>query len=201
VNLSRKAFGTGLALIVGALPAAASGSGDAGGGSLLSPDPGMVFWTLLTFALMAFVLRRYAWAPMLTALQARESTIQSSLDQARKDREQAERLLAEQRELLAEAHRQRSEALEQGRRDAERVKTEILAAANEQRDQLLRQTEEQVQVGLRQARGEMRAIAADLAIAAAEKLISQRLDGDAHRRLVEEYLADLEKPGSGSALN
>ena len=116
-----------------------------------------------------------------------------SIDQARKSREDAEALVAEQRELLAEAHRQRADATEQGRKEAERLKGEILDQANQQREQLLKQTEEQVRSELRQARSELRGFAADLAIGAAERLLARNLDGDTQRKLVDEYLADLER--------
>lgn len=192
------ALPAGLIVVGAALPASAA---EGGSQALLTPHIGTVFWTLLTFAAMAFILSRYAWKPMLGALAAREQSIQGSLDQARRDREEAEKLLGQQRELLTDAHRLRSEALEQGRRDAEKVKADMLQEANRQREQLLKQTEAQVQDGIRQARGEMRTLASDLAILAAEKLLGQTLDGDKHRRLVDEYLSDLEKPRSGTSLN
>ena len=173
-------------------PALASGEGG-GAQALLTPHIGTMFWTLVTFLAMVFVLGRYAWRPMLGALGAREKAIQESIDGARKDREEAQAALAEQRELLADAHRQRNEALDAGRREAERLKAEILEQANQQRESLLKQTEEQVRSELRQARAELRGYAADLAIGAAQKLISRNLDGDLQRKIVDEYLANLER--------
>jgi len=105
----------------------------------------------------------------------------------------------QQRELLEQARRERSEALATGQRDAEKLKAEILAEARGQREQLLKQTEAQIQAGMRQARVELREFAADLAIQAAGKLLERNLDAATHKRLVEEYLRDLERsPGSGS---
>jgi F-type H+-transporting ATPase subunit b len=190
MRFSRLTFATVLAGT--SLPAMAS-EGGGGAQALLTPHIGTMFWTLITFLFMVVVLGRFAWKPMLGALGAREKAIQDSIDQARKDREDAEALVAEQRELLAEAHRQRSEAAEHGRKEAERLKGEILDQANQQREQLLRQTEEQVRSELRQARAELKAFTADLAIGAAERLLARNLDDGTQRKLVDEYLADLER--------
>ncbi len=183
-----------LVLGSGATVAAAEG----GGGALLQPEIGTIFWTLLTFLIMVGILRRFAWKPLLGAIDAREKSIRDAIEQADRDREQAEGLVKEHRDLVAEARRERAEAVEQGKRDAEKVKDEILAKARAQRDQVLKQTEEQVEAGLRKARGELRTTAVDLAILAAEKLLTRNLDDATQRKLVEEHLADLERQSGGS---
>ncbi len=164
----------------------------------MQPEIGTIFWTLITFLIMVGILRRFAWKPLLGAIDAREKSIRDAIEQADRDREQAEGLVKEHRELLAEARRERAEAVEQGKRDAEKVKDEILAKARTQRDQVLKQTEEQVEAGLRKARGELRTTAVDLAILAAEKLLTRNLDDATQRKLVEEHLADLERQSGGS---
>jgi len=184
-------------LFSGAGTAAAS---EGGGGALLQPEIGTIFWTLLTFVSMVLILRRFAWKPLLAAIDAREKSIRDAIEQADRDRERAEGLVKEHRDLLAEARRERAEAVEQGQRDAERVKDEILAKARAQRDQVLKQTEEQVEAGLRKARGELRSTAVDLAILAAEKLLTRNLDDATQRKLVEEHLADLERQSGGSTI-
>ena len=183
---------------------AASGSsraaeGAAGGAALLTPSLGTIFWTFVTFIALLLLLRRFAWGPLLGAIDAREQSIREQFDQARKDREQAESLVGEQRELLAAARRERAEAVDQGKRDAERVKAEILEEAKKQREQVLRDSQAQVDAGMRKAREELRGTAVDLAILAAEKLLSRNLDDAAQRRLVEEHLADLERRSGDSS--
>jgi len=184
-----------------ALPVLASEEGGGGAGAaLIQPQIGTVFWTLLTFLILVVLLRLFAWKPLLGALQAREQSIHDSIEHARKDREEAESLIVQHKELLDQARRERAEAVTEGQRDAEKLKAEILDEARKQREQLLAQTQTQVEAGLRQARAELRTVAVDLAIQAAEKLISRNLDEPAQRRLVEEYLADLERSGdSGTA--
>ena len=179
------------------LPVAAS-EGGAGGAALLTPQLGTIFWTVVTFVLLVFLLRRFAWGPLLGAIDAREQSIRGSFEEAKANREEAEALLSQHRELLTEARRERAEAVEQGRQDAERVKSEILDEARKQRDQLLKQTDAQLEAGLRQARDQLRSEAADLAILAAQKLLRETLDEATHRKLVEDYLADLERSGGDS---
>lgn len=182
-----------------AVPSALASDGGSAGEALISPHIGTIFWTLLTFILLAMLLGRFAWKPLLGALDAREKGIQSSIDEARTDREEAEGLLREQRELLDQARRERAEAVAEGQRDAERLKSEILDEARGQREKLLEQTESQVQASLRQAQAELRSVAADLAVQAAGKLLAANLDDAAQRKLVEEYLTDLETPGDSGA--
>jgi len=183
-----------LMLGVAAAPVAASEGG--GGSSLIEPNIGTIFWTLVTFVILVFLLGRYAWKPLLGALQERERSIQEAIDQARGDREQAEKLVEEQRQLLDQARRERAEAVAAGQRDAEKVKAEILEEAKKQREKLLSQTQAQVEAGMRQARSELRGIAADLALRAAEKLLATNLDDASQRKLVEDYLTDLERSNS-----
>jgi F-type H+-transporting ATPase subunit b len=185
------------ALLVSGLPALAS---EGGGSSLIEPKFGTVFWTLLTFILLIALLARFAWKPLLGALETRERSIQESIDKARGDREQAEELMRQHRELLDQARRERAEAVSEGQRDAEKLKAEILDEARKQREQVLAQTQSQVEAGLRQARAELRGVAVDLAIQAAEKLLTKNLDDATQRKLVEEYLSDLEKSGDSSSL-
>jgi F-type H+-transporting ATPase subunit b len=192
--------GPALACAISVAPSAAlAAEGGAGlGQALITPRIGTIFWTLLTFVIMVVILRRFAWGPLLAALELRQRSIQETIDQAKLDRAQAQELLQEHRDLVSEARRERAQAVERGRQDAERIKAEILEDARGQRERLMQQTTAQLEAGLRQAQQELRATAADLAIRAAEKLIATNLDEAGHRRLVEDYLADLERSKGAS---
>lgn len=183
-----------------AVPLYASEGAEGGGGAsaLITPEPGLMFWTLVTFLILLVLLGKFAWGPILKAMNAREDGIRGELDNARKEREEAQRLLDEHRALLNQARKERADAVEAGRRDAERLKAEILEDARKQREQLVQSAQVQIDAGLRQARAELKGEAADLAILAAGKLIGGNLDNATQRRLVEDYLTDLERLGSGS---
>lgn len=187
-----------LALVVAGAPGLLAAEGGADGSSLIKPDFGTLFWTALTFLIFAFVLGKLAWKPLLGALDARETSIRESIEGARNDRAEAQRILGEHKQLVAEAHRERAGALATAQEEGERLKAEILDEARKQREQVLAQTDAQVQAGLRQAKAELRAEAVDLAILAASKLLDKNLDDAAQRQLVERHLADLER-SAGSA--
>jgi len=191
-------FCSGVVCAATMLAAAPVAAAEGGGSALISPNPGTLIWTVVTFALFAFILGRFAWKPMLAALNERERTIRDSIDGAKRDREEAERILGEQRALLEQARRERAEAVAAGQRDAEKLKEEILDQARAERERMIEQSRAQVEAGMRQARAELRREAVDLALRAAEKLITRNLDDATQRKLVEEHLADLER-GGGAA--
>ena len=180
-----------------ALASAASASESGGGGSvLIQPQLGTIIWTTITFLILMFLLGKFAWKPLLAAVDAREKGIRDSIETARQQRDESQRILEEHKDLLNQARRERAEAVEMGRRDAERIKGEILEEARRQREQLVAQTEGQISASLRQARAELKGEVANLAIQAAGKLLGKSLDDATQRRLVEEYIADLERLGS-----
>jgi F-type H+-transporting ATPase subunit b len=198
MSLRRIAFAVAVATGFASSVLAAEGHGG-GGGSLITPQFGLIFWTTVTFLILLFLLRRFAWKPILGALETRERQIREDLDQARRGREESEKILEENRAVLIQARRERAEAVEAGRQDAERLKAEILEEARRQRESLLAQTQQQIQAELRSARGELRKEAADLAIRAAARILAKNLDDASQRKIVEDYLADLEKLPPGSA--
>jgi F-type H+-transporting ATPase subunit b len=198
--MSGKLVACSLSVLASAAPLIASEGAEAGGGgsALITPHIGLIFWTLVTFLLLLALLSKFAWGPILGAMNAREEGIKGDLDTARREREESLRLLEEHRALINLARKERAEAVDAGRRDAERLKAEILDEARRQREQLMKQAETQIEAGLRQARAGLKGEAADLAILAAGKLMSKNLDDATQRRLVEDYIADLERLGSSS---
>jgi len=188
-------------LVATVLPVAAEEGEHAakGASALITPEIGLMFWTLVTFLILLVLLGKFAWKPIMDAMNAREAGIKGDLERARGDREDAERLLGEHRSLIDQARRERADAVEAGRKDAERLKAEILDEARKQRDQLAQQAQAQIEAGLRQARGDLKGEAADLAINVALKLIGSTVDEATQRRLVEDYLADLERLGGAKS--
>jgi len=180
---------------------AEGGEAAAGGNALVTPQIGLFFWTLVTFLILLFGLRKFAWGPILAAMKGREIGVRSDLARAAKERDEAQRLVAEHRALIDQARRERAAAVEAGRQDAERLKSDILEEARKQREQLAKQAESQIDASLRQARAELKGVAADLALRAAAKLLAKNLDDATQRRLVEEYISDLERMGSAGRPN
>ena len=181
-----------LLLLAASVPVLASEEEGGLGAALITPHYGTIFWTLVTFLLMVVLLKKFAWKPLIGALDARETSIRDTIEQANTDREQSKQQLEEHRQLVTESRRERAQALEQGRQDAEKLKDEILAEAQNQRVHLMNQTQEQIKTEMQQAKDELRGVTVELAIKAAEKLLTRNIDDAAQRQLVEEYLTGLE---------
>ncbi len=161
------------------------------GSSLITPDPGTVIWTIITFVLLAALLAKFAWKPLLQTLEERERTIRESLDQAQKARAEAEETLRRNQEILAQARRETAAIIERGKREAETMRGEILAQARKEAQDLVEQGKRQVQYEQKQAIEQLRRQVADLAIQAAERLIARSLDDTKQRELLDDYVRGL----------
>ncbi len=165
------------------------------GGSETSPffslNTGVMIWTVIIFLALVFVLGKWAWKPILGALEARERRIQDILDAAARDRAAAEEALAEHRRQLAEARQQAQQVMAEGREAAERVRQDMLDTARRQQDDLLARARDDIRREQDAAVQQLRREAVDLSLAAASKLVERRLDSAEDRRLVQEYLGRL----------
>ena len=159
------------------------------------------FWTLIIFSVLMVVLAKYAFPPILGYAAAREARIQKALDEAKRQREETEELLALQREELAQARVQSQQLLQEGRQAAERIRQELLEHARTEGAALVERAQHEIERQREQAIDSLRREAAELAIAAASRLIGERLDSAADRRLVTEYLGGIAAagPGAGAA--
>lgn len=156
------------------------------------------FWTLVIFVVLLVVLSKFAFPPILGYAAAREERIQNALDDARRQREETEAMLAEQREALARARQESQQLIQEGRLAAERVRHELLAQAKAEGEELLSRSHAELERQRVQAIDSLRREAAELAIAAASKLLQQKLDTTQDRALVTEYLRGVDGAGSGA---
>jgi F-type H+-transporting ATPase subunit b len=179
-----------LALTVG-LPGTLLAQGGEGGGGLYDINTGLSVWTLIVFAILVFVLGRYAWGPILSAVDAREKSIQSALDEAAERNDEAARLLAEHKEQLADARRQASELIAEGKAAGENVRKEIEEKARLEGQAIVERARAEIARERDQAIQTLRRESVDLALAAASRLMQENLDQDKDRKLVERYLSEL----------
>lgn len=173
--------------------------GAEGGGNLFDINTGLSTWTLIVFAGLLFILGRYAWAPILGAVEARERGIQSALDEAAQRNEEAARLLAEHREQLADARRQANELIAEGRAAGEGVRQEIEEKARTEGQAMVERARAEIERERDAALEALRREAVELALAAASRLMEENLDQAKDRQLVERYLGQLGTPGGVSA--
>jgi F-type H+-transporting ATPase subunit b len=165
---------------------------DEGGSFLVSPDVGLMVWTLLVFAISGFLLKKYAFPQIAEALDRRQRIIEDSIETAAQTRAEAEQLLEDYRERLAAAREQAEAILARARKSAETTEHETLAEAKKRREELLAQTKRDIEAETRRAIQDIRNEVADLTILATEKITRKTLTDDDQRKLVEETLAELD---------
>jgi F-type H+-transporting ATPase subunit b len=163
-----------------------------GGSFLVSPDIGLMIWTLLVFGASMFVLYKLAFPRIAEALDKRQRVIEESIDHAEQTRREADEILAEYRERLAEARGQADDIVARARKTGEAAETEIVAAARVKREEMMEQTRKDIETETRRAIQEIRAEVADLTVLATEKLTRKTLTGEDQKRLVDEALAELD---------
>src|ERR671921_2191654 len=159
---------------------------------LVSPNVGLMIWTLLAFLVAMFILRKYAWPAITEALDKRQRAIEESIDVAERTRADAQQLLQEYRERLREARAQADEIVARARKAGEVHERESLEKARVQREELMAQTRRDIEAETRRAIQEIRAEVADLTVMATEKVTRKSLTGEDHKRLVEDALAELD---------
>jgi F-type H+-transporting ATPase subunit b len=163
--------------------------------NLLSPSGGLMFWTIVIFVLLLIVLSRYAFKPMLAAVEARERSLQEAIDAAKRDREEAERVLAEHRAQLEKARGEAQKLIADGRATAEKLRNDLLEQTKAQQQEMLDRARREIETEKTNAIAALRREAVDLAIAGAGKVIERNLDNEANRKLVETFLGSVSLGG------
>ena len=184
--------------LVAASPAVAMAA-ESGGGGVFSVNPGLAIWASVVFLVLLFILQRFAWGPILAAVDAREQRIQSALDEAAAQRDEAARLLVEHKTQLADARRHSSEVIAEGRAAAERLRKELEEKARIEAQGIIEGARREISREKDRAIAELRKESVDLALAAAGKLISEQLDDERHRALVVGFLDDMDTSAAGEA--
>lgn len=165
-------------------------------GAPVSPfvgDVGNMIWTLLIFLIVVVVLGKFAWGPILGLLQKREDFIRESLEQAKKDREEAEATLKAHAEKLDGARAEASAIVDEARRDAEVVKRKIEETTKKEADTMLERARREIQVATDTAVRELYDLSGKLATDVASRIIRKEIDAKEHERLIAESLDELGK--------
>jgi F-type H+-transporting ATPase subunit b len=179
--------------IVNILFAQAEHGGEEEGGSfLVSPNVGLMIWTLLVFGISLWILGKYAFPRIAEALDRRQKAIEDSIDAAEHIRKEAEGILAEYRERLAEARGQADDIVARARKTGEAAENEIVADARSKREEMMEQTRRDIEAETRRAIQAIRSEVADLTVLATEKVARKSLTADDQKRLVEEALSELD---------
>lgn len=171
------------------------------GGGIFNIATNVSFWTVVIFLVLLYVLSKFAFPPILGYAAAREQRIRETLEDAQRQREEAQRLLEEQRAELAEARQQAQQVIAEGKVAADRVKADLVETARAEQQALVERARKEIALESDKAIEALRREAVDLAIAAAAQLIGKRLDSAEDRRLVTEYLEHVNVGSSSAGAN
>jgi F-type H+-transporting ATPase subunit b len=159
--------------------------------NLLSPSYGLMFWTLIIFVILAIVLTKFAFGPITRSVEAREQALEEAINAAKRDREEAARLLAEHRAALDASRGEAQKLIADARVAAERVRAELVEQAHAEQASMLSRARQDIEAEKSRAIAQLRREAVDLAIAGAGKVIEKNLDQASNRQLVESFLASV----------
>lgn len=173
--------------------------GAEGGGGLYDINTGLSFWTLIVFAMLVAILGRYAWGPILHAVEAREKGIQAALDAAAARNAEASRILAEHKEQLADARRQASELIAEGKAAGEEVRKDIEEKARSEAQAIVDRARVEIERERDAALEALRKESVELALAVASRLMRENFDQEKDRALVERYLSEMSSNGGVGA--
>ena len=174
-------------LIIGVLA-----SGD-GGGTLLDVNPGLIFWTAITFIILVLVLKRVAWKPILTALDNRAKGIEDSLNRAEQAKEEAQRILEENQATLSKAEEESKKIIDQSRIYADNLKEQMLKESKDQQQKIIEDASAEIERKKNAAFEELKNQIADISIIAAEKIMKENIDAGKNKKIVEKYLTEISK--------
>lgn len=164
-----------------------------GGGSLLSVNAGLAFWTTITFLLLLFLLGKFAWKPILTALKQREDNIKISLEQAEKAREEAKKILEENQASLIKAEEESKKLIEESRQYAAHLKEQMLKDSKMQAQKIIEEASAEIDRKKSEAFTELKNQIAEISVNAAEIILKQNLNTDSNKKIVDSYISEISK--------
>ena len=159
---------------------------------LVQPDPGLYIWTIVTFLVLAGLLRKFAWRPMLDALERRHEAIRKSLDEAKQAQKEMDRLNDESTRLLAAARAEADEIISRTRADAARAGEDLKQKARADAENIVRNAEREIALETSRALRKVREEAVDLSVAIASKILQRNLSKEDNERLIAETLKSIQ---------
>jgi F-type H+-transporting ATPase subunit b len=166
--------------------------GDSGGSFLVSPNLGLMIWTLLVFGITMYVLSKVAFPRIQEALDKRANLIRDSIDEAEKTRQEADQILVEYRARLKEAREQADDIIARARKTAETTTAEAADQGREKREELLAAARRDIEAETRRSLERIRKEVADLTVLTTEKVTRKSLDAQDQKRLIDEALAEVD---------
>jgi F-type H+-transporting ATPase subunit b len=171
------------------------------GVDLILPAIDELIWGAVAFAVVLFVLNKFAFPALRKNVEARENQIRDDLKQAEEAKFEAQRQLDEYKKQLAEARGEANKIIEDARQSAEQVRKDLIAKAEQDAEQVASRAQEQIQNERTRAIGELQSTVSELSIELAEKIVNRSIDASAHRDLVDAYIKEVAGTGGGGSNN
>ncbi len=159
---------------------------------MLSFDPGLAIWAIITFVVLLIVLGKAVWPKILSALDERETKIRTSLEEAEKAKVEAERVMAEYKEMIAKARQESAEIMKQGAEQAEKVREELIAKAKEDASKFIENAKKELELEQEKAIQEMKAKTIGISVSIATKIIQDALSQEKQIDLARQALQEME---------
>jgi F-type H+-transporting ATPase subunit b len=160
-------------------------------GDLLTPNGGLMFWTFVVFLFLLVVLGRFVFPKITASVEERERLLDDAMQAAKRDREEAARLLAEQQRQIEAARQDAQKIIVEGRQVGEKLRAQMVEETHQQQQQMLERARAEIGREKEQAIAELRREAIELAIAGASKVIEKNLDDQSNRKIVESFLSSI----------
>ena len=158
--------------------------------SWIIPNPGIFLWTLVTFLIVLIILKAKAWAPLIAALDKRESDIRESLNAAEKARKDADNITKDYEKMVQKAKKESVEIISASREAGEKVKTEIITEAKSNAKKIMTDNLDQIEREKNKVIGEIRQQVVELSVMAAEKIIGKTLEKDDHNKMIQDTIKE-----------
>lgn len=161
--------------------------------SLFTGDLGNIIWTLATFLVVLIVLGKFAWGPILAALQKREAFIRESLEKAKNDRDEAQRVLKEYADRISSARAEATAIVEEGRKNGDLLHHKIEETAKTEAQAMIERAKREIGIARDTAVKDVYTLSARLATEMAGRIIKKELNGKEHERLISESIDEIVK--------
>ncbi|MBN1344221.1 MAG: F0F1 ATP synthase subunit B [Phycisphaerae bacterium] len=185
-------------IVVPSLALASEVGGEHGKPSIFQGGVHNLIWTLLIFMTIIVVLGKSAWGPLLAALQRREEFIRESLENAKKEREEAEKLLRQYTEQINKAREEASAICDEGRRDAEAVRRKVESEARAEAEAIVKRAKREIEIAQQHAVKEIYEEMADVATKIASRVLEREISADEHQQLVASSLEEIRQKASSN---
>ena len=160
---------------------------------LVQPDPGLFIWTIVVFLVLLGLLAKFAWRPLLEALDSRQAMIKKSLDDAQQAGRELQRLTQESADIIRTARLEADSIISRSRLDADRLREEMKQKARGEADYIVRDAQRQIQLQTGQALQQIRKEAAELSVMIASKILQRTISKEDNERLIDDALKQIEK--------